>query len=249
MAASSGLTNNNNNLGEVEREKEEEVEKIRFEEERFVRMTDTRKDKQKRKRRSLGTGLDNLDDVGDVQHLIDLGTGGGRGIDTEAGRSRGRGIEGGEALLNAVHSLSQQQPGGGPVGGDRKHRRAVPVEVEVEEEGVDVLEEFSLRKKRFLADKKHRYSPPPRFGGIVEELSGDGSSRKRGATYEIIKNKGLTPHRKKANRNPRVKKREMYDKKVKARRGQVREVGGGDLHYGGEVTGIKANIARSRIIK
>ena len=52
-------------------------------------------------------------------------------------------------------------------------------------------------------------------------LSQDG---KRAATWEIMKNKGLTPHRKKANRNPRVKKKEQYDKKVKARKGQVRDV-------------------------
>ena len=73
--------------------------------------------------------------------------------------------------------------------------------------------------------------------------------KKRAASYEMIKNRGLTPHRKKSNRNPRVKKREAYDKAIIRRRGQVRDVisGGGDS-YGGESTGIKSSIAKSRKI-
>ena len=67
--------------------------------------------------------------------------------------------------------------------------------------------------------------------------------------YEIMKNRGLTPHRKKENRNPRVKKRHQYEKAIVRRKGQVREViAGAAGSYGGELTGIKANIARSRKI-
>jgi U3 small nucleolar RNA-associated protein 3 len=62
-----------------------------------------------------------------------------------------------------------------------------------------------------------------------------------------MKNKGLIAHKKKENRNARVKKRNQYDKAVKARRGQVRDViSGAAGAYGGEMTGIKANLARSR---
>ena len=74
--------------------------------------------------------------------------------------------------------------------------------------------------------------------------------QKRAATYEILKNKGLTPHRKKENRNPRVKKRDKYEKALIAKKGQVREVITGEGgKYGGELTGIKANNARSRKIE
>ncbi|KAJ3053383.1 hypothetical protein HK102_011713, partial [Quaeritorhiza haematococci] len=38
------------------------------------------------------------------------------------------------------------------------------------------------------------------------------SVAKRAATYNILKNKGLTPHRKKEQRNPRLKKRKRYEK-------------------------------------
>lgn len=45
---------------------------------------------------------------------------------------------------------------------------------------------------------------------------------KRGITYQIAKNKGLTPHRKKEQRNPRVKHRSKFRKAKIRRKGQVR---------------------------
>ena len=115
-----------------------------------------------------------------------------------------------------------------------------------DDDGEDLLEQFAKKKKQFIAQKKAHYTPAPRYGGI-EEIVEEGE--RRPASYEIIKNKGLTPHRAKANRNPRVKKREMFDKKVKARKGQVQDVIKGMAgSYAGESTGIKANLSRSRKI-
>jgi U3 small nucleolar RNA-associated protein 3 len=54
---------------------------------------------------------------------------------------------------------------------------------------------------------------------VEEEEKEDG---KRGITYQIAKNKGLTPHRKKEQRNPRVKHRNKYRKARICRKGQVR---------------------------
>lgn len=115
-----------------------------------------------------------------------------------------------------------------------------------DDDGENLLEDFSQKKKKFLAEKKAHYTAEPQYGGFQESVQEGG---KRAASYEIIKNKGLTPHRKKANRNPRVKKREMYDKAVIRRKGQVRDVVTGAAGaYAGELTGIKANVARSRKI-
>lgn len=44
---------------------------------------------------------------------------------------------------------------------------------------------------------------------------------KRAITYEIAKNKGLTPHRKKEQRNPRVKHRNKYRQAKIRRKGAV----------------------------
>lgn len=68
---------------------------------------------------------------------------------------------------------------------------------------------------------------------------------KRLASYQILKNKGLTPHRKKENRNGRVKKRHQYEQKMKklsSVRQVVKPLSG---TYGGESTGIKSNVSRS----
>ena len=78
----------------------------------------------------------------------------------------------------------------------------------------------------------------------VEEVGPDG---RREITYAIAKNKGLTQHRKKESRNPRVKKRLRYEEKKK-KLASVRAVykgGEGRGGYGGELTGIKKGLVKS----
>ena len=59
-----------------------------------------------------------------------------------------------------------------------------------------------------------------------------------------MKNKGLTPHRSKSVRNPRVKKRQRFEKAKKKISSQKAVYRGGDsAKYGGESTGI------SRVVK
>ena len=95
-------------------------------------------------------------------------------------------------------------------------------------------------------DKAAKYAFPERAYAPQEMVSeGD----KRGAGYQITKNRGLVPHRNKDKKNPRVKHRLKYEKaKTKERTSfygkQARADNGGA--YGGEATGIKSNIARSR---
>ncbi|KAG8225536.1 hypothetical protein J437_LFUL006075 [Ladona fulva] len=72
---------------------------------------------------------------------------------------------------------------------------------------------------------------------------------KRAITYQIAKNKGLTPKRKKEQRNPRVKHRNKYRKAKIRRKGQVREVKKEITRYGGEISGIKASVSKSIKIK
>ncbi|KAF8986285.1 hypothetical protein BGZ46_006907 [Entomortierella lignicola] len=68
---------------------------------------------------------------------------------------------------------------------------------------------------------------------------------KRSISWQILKNKGLTPHRKKEQRNPRVKHRNKYEaakKKIKSVKRVFTRLEGA---YGGEKTGIKTGLARS----
>ena len=63
----------------------------------------------------------------------------------------------------------------------------------------------------------------------------------------ILKNRGLVAHKSKLNRNPRVKKREQYRKALIRRKGAVRDIRTDEGHkYGGEATGIKSGLSRSR---
>ncbi|KAJ8871899.1 hypothetical protein PR048_028239 [Dryococelus australis] len=67
---------------------------------------------------------------------------------------------------------------------------------------------------------------------------------KRAITYQMAKNRGLTPYRKKELRNPRVKHRMKYRKAKICRKGQVREPRHEVERYGGEISGIKASVTR-----
>ncbi|GAA5807270.1 hypothetical protein MFLAVUS_000627 [Mucor flavus] len=69
--------------------------------------------------------------------------------------------------------------------------------------------------------------------------------QKRLATYKILKNKGLTPHRKKENRNARVKHRNKYDKQMKKLSSTRAVVKPQTSGYGGEMSGVKTNVVKS----
>ncbi|XP_004703238.1 something about silencing protein 10 [Echinops telfairi] len=72
---------------------------------------------------------------------------------------------------------------------------------------------------------------------------------KRAITYQIAKNRGLTPRRKKIDRNPRVKHREKFRRAKIRRRGQVREVRREEQRYSGELSGIRAGVKKSIKLK
>ncbi|WWC62867.1 uncharacterized protein I303_105465 [Kwoniella dejecticola CBS 10117] len=69
----------------------------------------------------------------------------------------------------------------------------------------------------------------------------------RALTRAIEKNRGLTPHRSKGGRNPRVKKRQQYEKAKKKVASQRSVYKGGQSAYGGEYKGEKTGI--SKVIK
>ena len=76
-------------------------------------------------------------------------------------------------------------------------------------------------------------------GGEEEE----GPDR-RSITYQMAKNKGLTPKRSKEQRNPRVKHRKKFEKAKVRRKGQVREIRTQLKPYGGEMSGINARVKK-----
>lgn len=104
----------------------------------------------------------------------------------------------------------------------------------------EMEEKIKLKKKRKREEMGDMEEP-----AIEEEVS----DQKRGVTYQIVKNKGLTPKRKKIDRNPRVKHREKFRRAKIRRKGQVREVRREEQRYGGELSGIRAGVKKSVKLK
>merc|ERR1712071_452219 len=100
-----------------------------------------------------------------------------------------------------------------------------------------------MEKKRAKRElKKSMYEVAPKYPTLEQKVDGE-----RALSRKIMKNRGLVPHKPKINRNPRVKKREQYRKAIIRRKGTVRDVRTGETdNYGGEGTGIKSGISRSR---
>uniref|UniRef100_A0A3Q3WB73 Sas10 C-terminal domain-containing protein n=1 Tax=Mola mola TaxID=94237 RepID=A0A3Q3WB73_MOLML len=118
----------------------------------------------------------------------------------------------------------------------------------------DLDEEAALRFYRDIAEqlklkRKGNTNEPEELedrGDEEEELDPDA---KRGITYQMAKNKGLTPKRKKIDRNPRVKNKEKFRRAQIRRKGQVREVRREDTRYSGEMSGIRAGVKKSIKLK
>lgn len=81
-----------------------------------------------------------------------------------------------------------------------------------------------------------------------EEDMGEDDERRQ-ITYQMSKNKGLTPFRKKELRNPRVKHRNKFRKAIIRRKGAVRTVRKETKRYAGEQSGIKASTKKGIKIK
>ncbi|GAB0189472.1 something about silencing protein 10 [Grus japonensis] len=114
---------------------------------------------------------------------------------------------------------------------------------------LDLDEEAALKYYKMMEEKlklKRKRTEDQDVLDAEAALEGEDPNQKRGVTYQMIKNKGLTPRRKKIDRNPRVKHREKFRRAKIRRKGQVREVRR-ELHrYAGELSGIRAGVKKSR---
>lgn len=115
----------------------------------------------------------------------------------------------------------------------------------------DMIAARSNSKKAAKSERAAAYALAAKEGAQVVEEEVIGDDGRRMITYQIAKNKGLTPHRKKSVRNPRVKKKEKYKEKQKKLKSMMpvfdkAKSAAGGANYGGELTGIKKGLVRSR---
>ncbi|AFR98605.1 U3 small nucleolar RNA-associated protein 3 [Cryptococcus neoformans C23] len=128
---------------------------------------------------------------------------------------------------------------------------------EIEDDGEGVADDdeadgyYELVKRRRKEEKKAKEAE---HEAIEEQLLAERAAYDdetadgpRTITRAIEKNRGLTPRRSKTGRNPRVKKRQAYDKAQKKVASQRSVYKGGQAAYGGEYKGEKTGI--SKVIK
>ncbi|EAU86259.1 hypothetical protein CC1G_03470 [Coprinopsis cinerea okayama7 len=115
--------------------------------------------------------------------------------------------------------------------------------------GNDYYELVKKKSKEKKEKKKAEYEAAraaEKFQVEEEDASGP-----RSLTRAILKNKGLTPHRSKAVRNPRVKKRQKYEQAKKKHASQKAVYKGGVAEtkgrYDGERSGISKVIKSTRL--
>lgn len=110
-----------------------------------------------------------------------------------------------------------------------------------------LYEQVKESKAKAKMEREAKYARAPK-GYREEDAVEPGERREAGRV--ITKNRGLVPHRSKEKKNPRVKHRRKYEKsQIKQRSsfyGKQERTDRGS--YGGESTGIKANISRSRAL-
>lgn len=115
-----------------------------------------------------------------------------------------------------------------------------------EDEYYDMIAQRTNAKKDDKAARKEALAAASIRDRVVE-VETVGEDGKRKINYQIEKNKGLAPRRKKDVRNPRVKKRKKYDEKLKKLKSMkaVYQGGEGPGGYQGETTGIKTGLIKS----
>ncbi|XP_044138105.1 something about silencing protein 10 [Bufo gargarizans] len=124
-----------------------------------------------------------------------------------------------------------------------------PISEAKPEDDSDMDEEAALNYYRMMENRLLQKKKPAEEQ-IVEAPSEEmDPNAKRGITYQIAKNKGLTPKRRKIDRNPRVKHREKFRRAKIRRKGQVREVRKEEVRYSGERSGIHAGVKKSIKLK
>ena len=259
----------------VARYKKEEEARRAYEESNFQRLSLTKEEKRKARKRQAaasGVAVDELGAFDDFSHLYDVAT--RERVDHTEERMR--------ALRQYMNSIEQR---GGQNSDDRGRKRRSADE-DAPKRSLDARADKLARREAARAARAvrddddeggggKRGAPPPeedplyvQAAAASKQRKADRAARKAAADAQaaatavggdiaaddeareigrdIEKNRGLTRQRKKIDANPRVKNREKFRKAVIRRKGQVRDVKASEGGaYGGEATGIKKNVSHS----
>nr|XP_057911598.1 something about silencing protein 10 isoform X2 [Doryrhamphus excisus] len=122
-----------------------------------------------------------------------------------------------------------------------------PSDSDLDEEAA--LNFYKQVEERMMLKIKRKKNRAKEVEEQVDEEEEMDPEAKRSITYQMAKNKGLTPKRRKIDRNPRVKHREKFRRAKIRRKGQVRDVRREETRYSGELSGIRAGVKKSIKLK
>jgi U3 small nucleolar RNA-associated protein 3 len=207
---------------------QDDAERQRFEEEFFMRLPESKKDRAKRLQGKQRQMLADFEDFGDVTAFS-------AGVEKRRQQVKANALSRKRAAAAAAAAADDF--------GDAFGDEAALAEAEA---FYDKVESASrARKKKKLASRAETdngaYLNPVDPDSFIDDPSG-----RRKINKEIEKNRGLTRYRPRDRKNPRVRQRLRYEKAVSKRRSQVQEYQGKEHNYAGTATGIKANLVRSR---
>ncbi|KAJ7998504.1 hypothetical protein DPEC_G00205610 [Dallia pectoralis] len=158
-------------------------------------------------------------------------------------------------LLSADQRKADRKPKASEWITEEKDEASKESEAELSEDS-ELDEEAALRfykgvEERLKKKRKSKSIDPQAEAGleVAADEEVDYPDAKRKISYQMAKNKGLTPKRKKIDRNPRVKHREKFRRANIRRKGQVREVRREETRYSGELSGIRAGVKKSIKLK
>ncbi|KAF8133636.1 Sas10 C-terminal domain-containing protein [Boletus edulis] len=164
-------------------------------------------------------------------------------LEKEGERKKAKGLLGaeGDDLDDVDPEVSKEE---------KKRKRKRGLDNEDTEEDVGTANGYYDLVKRATVTKKARKRAEYEAAIVRPELEAENTSGPRSVTRAILKNKGLTPRRSKAVRNPRVKKRQKFEqakKKVSSQKA-VYKGGIGDVSkYSGEQSGISKVVKSVRL--
>lgn len=216
------------------------LEQEAYEEENFTRFQVSKK--EKRRQEQSAKPLDELDDLdeffGELEEINE----------TVKGRSKksSKKSDSIAAYLDQINQESTDNAKTAPSIPSAKYQGSDESDIEddIQEEKTRNNRADQKREKRQEKLASQRESRGPVSYRPIQDHN---ESAPRPASYNIVKNKGLTPSRSKEQRNPRVKQRNRYEKAVK----KLSSARGGRLSsdtskpYAGETTGIRTNLTKS----
>lgn len=219
---------------------DDDIEREQYEEDNFLRLTETKADKKKRKKRQrederTAHDFDNFDDdFGDLTAAME------RGEDEELGGTLGKKKR---SKVQELLEKARMERDMGMDGMDDFMDDSNAVE-NFDEFDADHYKSLAKQQKNRKKDRAEKYPKPTSYMNEVNPMAIE-EGKKRAAGGKIIHNRGLTRSRPKDTKNARTKNRKKFDKAVSKRKSQVQEYKGKTASYGGEGTGIKTNVVKS----